>query len=74
MKKDNYYIYLSEQERNEIIRSLINLKNNLTVQGKYTDAVDDVIIKISNARKKRVVVRYRRNGTMQSFPKSKIFP
>jgi hypothetical protein len=58
MKKDNYYIYLSEQERNEIIRSLINLKNNLTVQGKYTDAVDDVIIKISNARKKRVVVRY----------------
>ncbi len=58
MKKDNYYIYLSEQERNEIIRSLINLKNNLTAQGKYTDAVDDVIIKISNARKKRVVVRY----------------
>lgn len=58
MKKDNYYIYLSERERNEIIRSLINLKNNLTAQGKYTDAVDDVIIKISNARKKRVVVRY----------------
>ena len=58
MKKDNYYIYLSEQERNEIIRSLINLKNSLTAQGKYTDAVDDVIIKISNARKKRVVVRY----------------
>lgn len=58
MKQKKYHIYLSEEERIHIIRSLIKLKNNLSAQGKYTDAVDDVLLRISNARKKRVEVRY----------------
>ncbi len=58
MKAENYHIYLDEQERFEVIQSLINLKNNLTAQGRYTDAVDDVLIKITRARKKKITVYY----------------
>ena len=54
MKQKDYHIYLTEQERSQVIQSLIDLKNNLTAQGRYTDAVDDVLIKITKARKKRI--------------------
>ena len=58
MKKKDFHIYLTEQERTQVISSLIELKNRLIAQGRYTDAVDDVLIKITKARKKRIVVRY----------------
>ena len=58
MKQKDYHIYLSEQERFQVIQSLIDLKNSLTVQGRYTDAVDEVLIKITKAKKKRIAVRY----------------
>lgn len=58
MKQKDYHIYLDEQELSQVIQSLIDLKNDLTAQGRYTDAVDDVLIKISKAHKKRVAVRY----------------
>lgn len=58
MKEKDYHIYLTEQERSQVIQSLIDLKNSLMAQGRYTDAVDDVPIKISKARKKRITVRY----------------
>ena len=58
MKEKDYHIYLTEQERSQVIQSLIDLKNDLMVQGRYTDAVDDVLIKISKARKKRITVQY----------------
>ncbi len=51
MKQMNYHIYLTEQERSQVIQTLIELKNNLTAQGRYTDAVDDVLVKLSKARK-----------------------
>jgi uncharacterized protein (DUF2344 family) len=58
MKEKDYHIYLTEQERSQVIQSLIDLKNDLMAQGRYTDAVDDVLIKISKAQKKRIVVKY----------------
>ncbi|BDF59004.1 hypothetical protein CE91St36_18210 [Christensenellaceae bacterium] len=58
MKNDKYHIYLSEQERFAVIQSLIELKNSLTAQGRYTDAVNDVLIKITKARKKKITVHY----------------
>lgn len=58
MKQKDYHIYLSEQELSQVIQSLLDLKNNLTAQGRYTDAVDDVLIKITKAKKKRIAVRY----------------
>jgi len=58
MKRKDYHIYLDEQERWQIIQSLIALKNNLIAQGRYTDAVDDVLIKFTKARKKKITVQY----------------
>lgn len=58
MKDTTFHIYLDEAEYSRVIESLISLKNDLIRQGRYTDAVDDVLIKITKARKKRIAVRY----------------
>ena len=56
MKK--YYINLTEQERSQIIHSLIDKKNALMAQGRYTDAVDEVILKRMKAKKKAFIRIY----------------
>ena len=52
-----YYIKLTEQERSQIIHSLIDKKNALMAQGRYTDAVDEVILRLTKAKKKALIVR-----------------
>ena len=54
MKEKDYHIYLNEQERLHITQSLIDLKNDLIAQGRYTDAVDDVLIKFTKTKKETV--------------------
>lgn len=54
-----YHIYLDEREYSRIIQSLIYLKNSLIEQGRYTDAVDDLLIKFSSTRQKKIKVEYR---------------
>ena len=39
------------------IHSLIDKKNALMAQGRYTDAVDEVILKMMKAKKKAFIVR-----------------
>lgn len=58
MKQKDFHIYLPEQERTQVVGALIELKNSLIAQGRYTDAVDEVLIKITKARKKHIAVRY----------------
>ena len=58
MKTEKYHIYLSTKERNEIVVSLINLKNKLIEQGRYTDAVDDVLFKVLKTKRKKVKIEY----------------
>ncbi len=58
MKEEKYHLYLDDNEYRKVIQSLVCLKNSLIEQGRYTDAVDDVIIKFSKARKRRITVRY----------------
>lgn len=58
MKEAKYHLYLDDIEYSKVIHSLICLKNSLIEQGRYTDAVDDVLIKMSKARKKRIIVHY----------------
>ena len=41
MREKTYHLYLNEEERSRVIQSLIELKNNLAAQGRYTDAVED---------------------------------
>lgn len=49
MKNRKYYLYLSREETRLILLSLIHFKNKLQQQGRYTDCVDDLILKISAA-------------------------
>ena len=56
MKK--FYLYLTHEERNLIIESLIAKKNELISAGKYTDGVDDVLLKIMQSKQKKVKVIY----------------
>ncbi len=53
-----FYLYLAEDEKNLILRSLLLEKNNLMQQGKYTDGVNDVLIKILKCKLKKVRVKY----------------
>ena len=52
-----YHIYLTSEERNLIIESLISEKKALVSEGKYTDGIDDVLLKILQAKKKKVKVQ-----------------
>ena len=57
MKGEKYNIYLSTKERNEIVAFLINLKNKLIEQGRYTDVVDDVLCKVLSAKKRKLKIK-----------------
>ena len=56
MKDRQFHIYLDDEEYGQVLQALIDLKNNLIAQGRYTDAVDDVLIKFTKARKKKMTV------------------
>lgn len=52
MRNQKYYIAIDEYERRIIINSLNNLRNKLIAEGRYTDAVDDILLKIAEAKQK----------------------
>lgn len=54
MRTPKYYLYLTNEEYRLVLQFLVSLKNNLIRKGSYTDAVDDIIIKLSKAKKKKV--------------------
>ena len=56
MRKQKYYLYLNDAEQRIVLHSLIRLKNRLIQEGRYTDIVDEVIVKLAEAPKKRVAV------------------
>lgn len=56
--KNTYYLVLDDAERALVIRSLNNLRNRLINQNKYTDGVDDVLIKIICVKKKNFKIFY----------------
>ncbi|HIH8024124.1 hypothetical protein ACQQ93_13410 [Lachnospiraceae bacterium SGI.256] len=58
MREDKFHIYLTDDEYNEVIQSLIRLKNSLIAQGRYTDGVDDVLCKVLSAKKRKLKIKY----------------
>ena len=56
MKK--YYILFDEYDRGIIINALNDKRNALIREGLYTDAVDEVLLKVINAKQKRFKIRY----------------
>ena len=57
--KQKYYLVLNNQERRFVIESLNQLRNKLIVDGKYTDAVDEVLLKIIGAKHKKFKVIFK---------------
>ena len=58
MKDPKYHIYLTNEERSEVLKSLIDLKNEMIAQGRYTDVLDEIIVKLYKDRKKNIKVIY----------------
>ena len=56
MKETKYHIYLNSEERRLLISSLNDLRNKLIDEGRYTDLVDEVLIKVANAKIKKIKV------------------
>lgn len=57
--KEKYFIVLDECERRITINSLNELRNRLIADRRYTDAVDKLLLKIINAKKKKIKVIYK---------------
>jgi len=64
MRETKYHIYLDSQERTLLLHSLVELKNQLIQQGRYTDPVDELIFTVSNAPVKRLKVVVSRGEVM----------
>ena len=56
MRGQKYHLYLSGYERRFLIQNLIWFQNKLRQEGRYTDAVDDLIVKISKTKLKKIRV------------------
>ena len=56
MRSPKYHIYLSIEEQIRVLKALNASRNRLIEQNRYTDAVDDVICKISEAKRKKVKI------------------
>ena len=53
------YITLDNSEWKIVINALNDLRNSLIQQGRYTDAVDDIMIKVITAKPKRKQLLWR---------------
>ena len=57
MRKPKYHLYLTHNERRTVINSLICMKNDLILQDRYTDAVDELIVKLTKAKVKKIKIK-----------------
>lgn len=55
--KTKYQIYLTAEKRRAVINSLIDLRNDLISRGKYTDIIDELIIKFTKAKVKKIRIK-----------------
>ncbi len=56
MKNPKHHVYLKSEERRLLINSLNDLRNKLISEGRYTDLVDEVLIKAANAKIKKTKI------------------
>ncbi len=54
LKNRKRYLYLNEAETSVVLQSLVRLKNALTREERYTDCVDELILKIMEAPVKKI--------------------
>ena len=55
--RNKYHIYLAYEEHRMLLNNLNDFRNKLIAEGKYTDLLDEVIIKVANAKPKRTKIK-----------------
>ena len=58
MKDKTTHLYVDSHERALILHSLVELKNALIRQGRYTDCIDELIFNVVNAPVKKMKIEY----------------
>lgn len=58
MRDKTHHIYLDSHERKLLIYSIVELKNQIIQQGRYTDCIDELIFKVINAPTERMKIEY----------------
>ena len=61
MKEKKCYIALDDFERRVVVNCMNEMRNKLIAEGKYTDALDEVILKVIHSKQKRLKVIYKTN-------------
>ena len=56
MKEPHYYVALTDYEQSVVLKSLFDEKNAQLEKGRYTDAIDEIILKIGKAPVKNLKV------------------
>ena len=59
MKEKKYYIALDDFERRIVVNCMNEMRNKLIANGKYTDALDEVLLKVIHSKQKKLKVIYR---------------
>ena len=57
MRNPKYHLYLTQDERRMIIGSFIEMRNRIISEGRYTDVIDELLVKFTNAKVKRIKVK-----------------
>ena len=56
-RNQKYHLYLTPDERRTVINSLIDLRNDFISRGKYTDIIDELLIKLTKAKVKKMKIK-----------------
>lgn len=56
MREKKYYVCFDSLERGTMVNCLNEMRNRLISEGKYHDAIDDLLLKIIDAPTKRIRV------------------
>lgn len=56
LKKQKRYLYLDDEEISVMLQSLIRLKNTLIREGRYTDCVHELIVKVMEAPTRKIKI------------------
>ncbi len=54
MREKKTHLYVDSEERKLLLHSLVGSNNQLIQQGRYTDCVDELIIKVIHAPVRKV--------------------
>lgn len=64
--KQKYYLALTTEEWRLMIECLNKLRNRLISEGRYTDAVNKMFVKVANAKTKKFKITERRGCIWKS--------